>query len=394
MKSLNAQLFGTFSISSDSLTYPKKGAKEASQLHLLIAYLLLAQERHVSKEELIAVLWENDKSLNPVGALRNLVYRARLELSKFLPTPDSECICFSQGEYYWNPEIPCRVDVLRFNILYEITVDPSSDATLCYKSAYQAIQLASAGQFLEGIEGNAWVNSYRETLFQKCCYCASTVCKNLYFRYDYETLCSICGRLYRQKSLPFDLCYYYMDALHQLKKFDELSEFYSALFRIAFSETDPAKREQLKAALRQARPLLRNFRDSVHAFELHLLQRPAPSSAVFLELTAFKSVLLSALRQKPLQAGRGNFLASVSLGRHDAEDHDRLMERLRSLLLRLCSPTDFVTVSGRSSYAILFTAARLQDVRLLLLKAVQELYKVSCVELSIAFQPLEQYFSY
>ena len=94
------------------------------------------------------------------------------------------------------------------------------------------------------------------------------------------------------------------------------------------------------------------------------------------------------------RAGRGNFLASVSLGRHDAEDHDRLMERLRSLLLRLCSPTDFVTVSGRSSYAILFTAARLQDVRLLLLMAGQELYEFSCLELSIAFQPLEQYFSY
>ena len=393
MKYLSAKLFGSFSISNDSYLYPKKGAKEASQLNLLIAYLLLAQERRVSKEELINVLWENDKSQNPVGALRNLVYRARLELSKFLPDRTSECINFSRGEYFWDSQVPCHVDVLKFNILYEICVDSSSDETLRYKSAFQAMKL-SRSRFLDGVEGNSWVNSYRETLFQKYICCATTVCKTLYLQCQYESLLSVCNNLYYKRHLPLDICYYYMYGLYKLEKFDELSVVYSNIFDRAFSETNPDTREKLRTVLKQAKPLLQGYRGSVHAFEYHIIHSPTPTQPVFMDLSHFKNTLMAVIQQKPTQAGRSNFLCSITLDAHDETNHKTLMDALRSVLLKRCSPTDFFTLSGRSSYALLFTAVTLQTAETVIRAVKKEMLQNYNIGLDVDYHPMDHYFIY
>lgn len=393
MKCLNVKMFGPFSISNDCLTYPKQGAKEASQLNLLIAYLLLAPKDRVDKSELTNLLWGNDKSQNPVGALRNLVYRARLELIKFLPDTDCECIKFSGGQYYWNTNVPCHVDVLKFNILYEICVDPASDEGLRYKSAFHAMKL-SKGRFLEGIEGNAWVDAYRETLLQKYIYCASTVCRHLYAQCQYESLLNVCNSIYSKQRLPLDISFYYMYSLYKLEKYDELGVIYSTVFQMAFSERDPAVREKFKHVLKEAKPLLEDYRNSVHSFEYHLIHSPAPKQAAFLDLPRFKNILMAAIEQKPANSGHSNFLCSIALDRHEEADRKVLMEALKTVLLQVCGPTDFFTLSGHSSYAVLFTSAPLQTVNASLHKAKKAMYKNFNVHLTVDFHPIRHTLAY
>ena len=58
--------------------------KKSKQVGLLFAYLLANRNVETSKSKLIEVLWPEEDSGNPEGALRNLVYRGRMEMKNFL----------------------------------------------------------------------------------------------------------------------------------------------------------------------------------------------------------------------------------------------------------------------------------------------------------------------
>ena len=46
------------------------------QITRLLSYLIANKDSEVSKDKLIDILWPEETSANPSGALRNLVYRA------------------------------------------------------------------------------------------------------------------------------------------------------------------------------------------------------------------------------------------------------------------------------------------------------------------------------
>jgi len=62
----------------------------------------------------MAMLWPDEKDKCPVGALRNLVYRARKELEHLYPDKDVDYIKFTQDAYYWNPDLYCKIDIHDF----------------------------------------------------------------------------------------------------------------------------------------------------------------------------------------------------------------------------------------------------------------------------------------
>ena len=51
--------------------------------------------------------------MNPSGALRNLIYRARQELKNFIQGK-VDCILFSGTSYSWNKNVDCDIDIYQF----------------------------------------------------------------------------------------------------------------------------------------------------------------------------------------------------------------------------------------------------------------------------------------
>ena len=71
--------FGDFSIKSE------RGMLDEQTIHSrkilkLLSYFVMNRERMISGEELGEFLWGNGGSANPLGALKNLVYRLRMTL--------------------------------------------------------------------------------------------------------------------------------------------------------------------------------------------------------------------------------------------------------------------------------------------------------------------------
>ena len=101
---LTINMFGEFSIVNESYSLVTSKTK-SPQLNMLLSYLIANKDTDVTKDKLIDVLWPEGDSNNPSGALRNLVYRARNELSKFFPNQGIEAILLVGNTYHWNSRV-------------------------------------------------------------------------------------------------------------------------------------------------------------------------------------------------------------------------------------------------------------------------------------------------
>ena len=84
----------------------------SDMLKKLLMYMLTHREHPASTQELAEALGQEDEVDNPAGALKNLMYRLRTILKKYIS--DDKFIITSQGSYAWNNEIEVDLDAERF----------------------------------------------------------------------------------------------------------------------------------------------------------------------------------------------------------------------------------------------------------------------------------------
>nr|WP_162990848.1 BTAD domain-containing putative transcriptional regulator [Maliibacterium massiliense] len=109
---LQVKMLGGFSIKWGDTSVISEHGRENKVTHL-IEYLLVNRKRSVPQEELIDVLLAGDDSDNPVNVLKNIVYRAR-KLFSAAGMPDKAYIYRKNGAYGFSSDLPCEVDVERF----------------------------------------------------------------------------------------------------------------------------------------------------------------------------------------------------------------------------------------------------------------------------------------
>ena len=116
MDSIKVSMFGKFDLIVDGqsvLPYIGKSPKST----LLLKYLILNQNKAVPVTDLIDIFWtESDRSSNPESALKTMISRIRTNLAK-ASAVFKNCILSENRGYRWNPDIPCEVDVFRFEDL-------------------------------------------------------------------------------------------------------------------------------------------------------------------------------------------------------------------------------------------------------------------------------------
>lgn len=107
---VEVHFFGKFSLEKGSIKLDEQSI-HSKKLIRLLAYFLMNSDRMISGEELGEVLWGNGGSGNPLGALKNLVYRLRNTL-KILGSENY--ILSYHGTYGWNPQIKVQIDMSDF----------------------------------------------------------------------------------------------------------------------------------------------------------------------------------------------------------------------------------------------------------------------------------------
>ena len=165
---LTINMFGEFSIVNESYSLVTSKTK-SPQLNMLLSYLIANKDTDVTKDKLIDVLWPEGDSNNPSGALRNLVYRARNELSKFFPNQGIAAILLVGNTYHWNSEIECQIDIYQFEQFCNMASrEENPDKRFSF---YTQAHYLYKGEFLPMFHTESWVvfrSNYYGNLYTNC----------------------------------------------------------------------------------------------------------------------------------------------------------------------------------------------------------------------------------
>lgn len=151
---LRVQMFEKFSIHRGESMLDEEQIR-SDMISKLLIYVLIHHEKQIRIQELGEALWQEGQSDNPIGALKNLMYRLRTVLKNEWGVQDY--ILTGRGVYFWNPELKLNIDSEEFEMLCK-KAGAESDKEEKIKYYKKALELYR-GTFLPGLSGEYWVIS-------------------------------------------------------------------------------------------------------------------------------------------------------------------------------------------------------------------------------------------
>ena len=222
MKSIKVNMLGGFSIEYDNKTLSYKDIR-SERLTKLLVYLLINHNKAISVQELVDVLWVDDEVNNPVGALKNLVYRLRNVIKKCLG--EDNFIISSRGNYGWNNDIPMVLDIEYVEQLYYKAKDNSVSAKDKKMYLQKLIKTYKSGIF-KAIVSEHWairVETYYRKLYLKAVEELTLIYEQTS---DYKAMYDLCNQAISVEPLEEILYYNKVKSLIKLQKRSEAYECY------------------------------------------------------------------------------------------------------------------------------------------------------------------------
>lgn len=212
------------------LTYEEIHSTKISNL---LAYFLYHHNVPVFVDDLEDILWEDDETDNPVGALKNLVYRLRVLLKNTLG--DHDFIKTSRGYYQWNPEFEVHLDCAEF----EASCNAAKDTFLPIQKRlenYEKAQNIYQGAFLSKLTGEHWILPI--TTYYHSLYLSQTkeYLVLLHQREAYEHIAKVCRQAIEIDSLDEEFHYYLILSLAKQNKRKLAIEHYSAATNLLYEK--------------------------------------------------------------------------------------------------------------------------------------------------------------
>ena len=193
----------------------------SAKLVKLLSYVLYNSGRFVSSAELSEMLWGSSEMSSPSGALKNLMYRLRGELSNVWPDFGADLIITSRRGYEWNPEVYLEKDTDEF-ISFTEAVSAKNFAPL------ERLPEVYSGHFVAGIEDNEWISSTRARFGSQWLFGVKTWCGILEDAGNYKKLEEISSYAIKLEPLDEELHCRYIMALAEQGRVDAAMEHYKA----------------------------------------------------------------------------------------------------------------------------------------------------------------------
>ncbi len=196
--------FGGFQLQKDGQII-NNTTMNSSMLTKLLIYLIIRRYDDMSKAEIASNLWEDGESDDPMGALKNLTYRLRKQLSRCLG--EDEYIITSRGRVRWNDELDIIVDVDEFMLAYDKGKNERSSVIERIENLEKCVMLYT-GDFMSEISDAHWVLT--QLLYYKSCFVeAALTLAQLYTEQEmYSDLERLCKRVLEKYSADEKIYYY------------------------------------------------------------------------------------------------------------------------------------------------------------------------------------------
>lgn len=214
MPTVYVKMLGDFSITIGEKQITDADS-QSKKPWVLLKYLITFRNRNVMPDELIQLIWGDEESSNPSGALKTLMFRVRKLLDP-LEYSGHDLIKQQRKTYVWNPLINTEVDTDVFEKLYhqiysdEEPLSEEKKLELCLR----ALEIYK-GDFLPRSNWDSWVipiSNYYHSLYLEIVY---TTIGLLDKQDNQNMIAGICRRAIAIEPFDEDLHYTLIMALHK-----------------------------------------------------------------------------------------------------------------------------------------------------------------------------------
>ena len=244
MKKIKMQLFGNFKLDNGKNVLEEDDFHSDKSIHLLV-YLLLNRNMILSVHQLIDIFWADDTK-DPVGALRNMMYRLRNEMKVL---GDERFICTLPSAYRWNPEIEVETDYERFEkmaAISKVTEDPVQKEKLCREiiSLYRKNLTAK-------VADEPWIHQMVTSYLSIYLDAVEWLCEILRKEEKWEEIELLCAQAMSASPLDEDIHCLLLMAFHGQKKYDMVMDQYEKAKRLFYGNMGIQVPEKLRNTFRE-----------------------------------------------------------------------------------------------------------------------------------------------
>lgn len=286
IKVVTIKMFSYFEMEFDHKTLSDETIR-SNMLVKLLAYILCNRKTVINASDLCDVLWQEDESDNPIGALKNLLYRLRTILKKCFG--DVEFIKTLRGAYVWNADIEVVIDVEEFERkCKEAKVEKEVTKRLALLEEALALY---KGKFLPKFTTEHWV--LRQAMYYHSLYVSSA--KLLAQTYEeveeYEKMELLCTNVLKYEELDDSIhCLLIKAYIHQ-KKNVKAEEQYKQASGLLYSQLGTKPSKEMQELYQELLKEMKNEQMNLEMIQDEIIQAKANVfGAYFCEYGVFKEI--------------------------------------------------------------------------------------------------------
>ena len=391
---LQIRMLGDFSIQSGSSEI-NDGGNRSKKVWLLLAYMIYCRNRPVTQEELISLLWnEQERSANPLNALKTMLHRARSFLDQMEEGAGHELVLRRGGSYAWNTAIPLQIDIDEFDELCKAG-SAAGDEEERLELWTRALSLYR-GDFLTRLSSEPWVVPISAYFHNQYIQTVTTVLPLLEAKGRWTEIEAMCRTAVEVEPYQEELYRFLMRALVQAGYQREAIAVYEDMSQLLFSNFGVMPSDETRALYRE---IVRTVNDRAVSPDLlmeQLRESSGPGGALICDYDFFTAIYHATARAVvrngdavhigliSMVSGDGNELPRRSLDRamDNLQDIIRLSLRRGDIAAR-CSGSQFILMLPQANYE---NSCKVCD---RIVRAFARQYPHSPARLNVSVQPLE-----
>lgn len=282
---IHVHMLGEFRITVAEKTISDQN-NHSKKLWNLLEYLITYRNKEIAQSDLIHLLWGEDESSNPTGALKTLMHRVR-NMLKELGYPN-ELIIQRRGTYSWNTNVPCTVDI---DIFEKFCLDgPYIDDPQLRMETYRKAISMYKGDFLPKTNYEPWVvpvSAYYHTMYLKIVSESIAILMN---EQSYDEVANLCWQALKIDPYTESLHYSLIRSLYLNGNQRAALKQYSTTTDLFFSKFGITPSAEFKALYKEIIKINKDEETDLDTIKANLKASQKRKSPFFCEYEFFKDI--------------------------------------------------------------------------------------------------------
>lgn len=375
---LTVKMFGKFQVENEKGILNKENMR-SEMLTRLLAYMISHREKDMTAQELIDVLWPDDQSDNPAGALKNLMYRLRKLMNRTWGD-GGKYIVTGRGAYQLNPEFVFYIDIEEFEECCR-QVFNSEDPAVQQENGKRAVELYQ-GMFLSELSSEYWVVSiatyYHSIYLTMVKKLAALLEKEKKFT-DVE---EICGKAIQIEPLDEEIHCFLLRAMIADNKQQLAASHYKETVKLLYDSLGVRPSGEMESIYEELQKIQHDHESNIDIIQEDLREEKA-SGAFFCEYGVFRKIYALESRSSR-RLGISVHLALVSLYldfqiQKDDQDYTDLigvgMSVLEETLMKKLRSSDIVCRYSVNQFLVMLPACQYEDAKMVVNRLKDSFYR-------------------